>query len=218
VLQMIQWMAEKVWRKQKPNALFLPHIMMWSEMLWQFCLQEIRSNTTSSTNQNKPFEYKHYIGPQKFSYAPCTAKQMEQDRQCTSKRDTVVHSRNQCCLGKTMNITHSVCVCVSVAWACQANASITSSPVTVWLYNIFPHYVINGPIFGKRLLNIKCVLWLSLQLLSEEFLILKWIQWYNIISIIYIYIYTQINSNLIKIWQEWQALHVNTDIYIYIYI
>jgi hypothetical protein len=27
----------------------------------------------------------------------------------------------------------------------------------VWLYNIFPHHLINGTIFEKMLLNIKCV-------------------------------------------------------------
>jgi hypothetical protein len=40
----------------------------------------------------------------------------------------------------------------------------------------FPHYYINGTIFGKTLLNIKCVFWFSLQLLSETFLILRIIQ------------------------------------------
>ena len=28
----------------------------------------------------------------------------------------------------------------------------------VWLYHIFPHYLKNGTIFGKKSLNIKCVL------------------------------------------------------------
>jgi len=39
---------------------------------------------------------------------------------------------------------------------------------------IFPHYLINYTIFGKKLLNTKCVFWFSLQLLSETFLILRW--------------------------------------------
>jgi hypothetical protein len=43
----------------------------------------------------------------------------------------------------------------------------------VWLYHIFPHYFINGTTFGKTLLNIECVFWFSLQLLSEKFLILR---------------------------------------------
>jgi hypothetical protein len=46
----------------------------------------------------------------------------------------------------------------------------------VRLYHIFPHYLINGTIFGKKLLNIKCAFWFSLQLLSETFLILRRIQ------------------------------------------
>jgi hypothetical protein len=46
----------------------------------------------------------------------------------------------------------------------------------VWpvrLYRIFPHYLINGTIFGKKLLNIKCLYWFSLQLSSEIFVILR---------------------------------------------
>jgi hypothetical protein len=46
----------------------------------------------------------------------------------------------------------------------------------VWLYHIFPHYLINGTIFGKKLLNIKCVFSFSLSLLSETFLIPRRIQ------------------------------------------
>jgi len=39
----------------------------------------------------------------------------------------------------------------------------------------FPHYFINGTIFGGwgEFLNTKCVFWFSLQLLSETFLILR---------------------------------------------
>ena len=47
----------------------------------------------------------------------------------------------------------------------------------VWSQHIFPHYFINDTIFvgGKKksLLNIKCVFWFSLQLLSETSLILR---------------------------------------------
>ena len=32
----------------------------------------------------------------------------------------------------------------------------------VWLYHIFPHYLKNGAIFGKLLLNTKCVFLFSL--------------------------------------------------------
>jgi len=42
------------------------------------------------------------------------------------------------------------------------------------LYNIFPHYLTNGPIFGKKkLLNVKFVFQFSLQLLSQTFLIVR---------------------------------------------
>ena len=46
----------------------------------------------------------------------------------------------------------------------------------LWRYPIFPHYLINGAIFGKKLLEINCVFWFSLQLFSEIFLILGIIQ------------------------------------------
>jgi hypothetical protein len=44
----------------------------------------------------------------------------------------------------------------------------------VWLYRIFPHFLINGMIYRKNnLLNTKSVFWFSLRLLSETFLILR---------------------------------------------
>jgi hypothetical protein len=42
-----------------------------------------------------------------------------------------------------------------------------------WLYSIFPHYLINGTIFGKKFIEHKNVFWFSLQSLSETFLILR---------------------------------------------
>jgi hypothetical protein len=46
-----------------------------------------------------------------------------------------------------------------------------------WLDKILRHYPINGNIFGeKKSLNIKCVLWFSLQLLLKTFLTLRRIQ------------------------------------------
>ena len=78
----------------------------------------------------------------------------------------------------------SVCVCVYRLNypACNAHAPYCHLwPVR--LYNIFPHYLINGTIFGKKLLNIKCVFWFSLQILSETFLILRRIQCDIIINV-----------------------------------
>ena len=64
-----------------------------------------------------------------------------------------------------------VCVCKITYPACKAHAPYCHLR-PVWLYHIFPHYLINGKIFLK-LLNIKCVLWFSLQVLSVKFLILR---------------------------------------------
>jgi hypothetical protein len=41
------------------------------------------------------------------------------------------------------------------------------------LYGIFPHYLINGTISEINLWNETCVIWFSLQLLSETFIILR---------------------------------------------
>jgi hypothetical protein len=43
----------------------------------------------------------------------------------------------------------------------------------VGLYNIFPHYLANGTNIRKTLLNIRCVFRVSLQRVSEKFLILR---------------------------------------------
>jgi hypothetical protein len=54
---------------------------------------------------------------------------------------------------------------------CHAQAPYCLRPL--WLHHIYRHYLINGTIFGKKSLNIKCVFWFSLQLLFETFLILR---------------------------------------------
>jgi len=44
------------------------------------------------------------------------------------------------------------------------------------LHHACPHYLINGMIFGNKLVNIKCLFGFSLQLLSATFLILRRMQ------------------------------------------
>ena len=41
------------------------------------------------------------------------------------------------------------------------------------LYELFPHFHINGTFYGKKSLKLKCVFWFSLHFLSEIFLILR---------------------------------------------
>ena len=44
----------------------------------------------------------------------------------------------------------------------------------LWLHHISRHHLINGKIFGKQLLKLKCVFWFSLQLLYETSEILSY--------------------------------------------
>jgi len=49
-------------------------------------------------------------------------------------------SHNFYCCGKAINITYSVCMSSLIYPACSAHA----------LYHIFPHYLMNSTIFGKK--------------------------------------------------------------------
>ena len=67
------------------------------------------------------------------------------------------------------------CVCSLRYPACNAHAPYYHLwPVR--LCHIFPHYLINGTVFGKALLSVKCVVLFSLQLLSETFFLLERIE------------------------------------------
>ena len=81
-------------------------------------------------------------------------------------------SCNHCCSGKAVSVTYSKCVSVALVTSMQCASSVLyCHPWSIWLYHIFPHYVINGTIFERNLFNTKCVFWYSLQLLSEIFII-----------------------------------------------
>ena len=76
--------------------------------------------------------------------------------------------------------------CVFVALVMQhikRKRHIIFPSLTVWLYTVFPHYLIIGTIFGKKLLSIKCVFWFSLQLLYEKFIILRRTRWSILINV-----------------------------------
>jgi len=55
-----------------------------------------------------------------------------------------------------MSIAYCECVFVACYPPCNAHAPYYNL-CPDQLYNIFPHYLINGTIFGKKLLNTKCV-------------------------------------------------------------
>ena len=71
-----------------------------------------------------------------------------------------------------ISITYSVCVCVcSINYpACETHAPYCHL-WPPWPYHIIRHFI-KGAIVGNTSLNIKCVFWFSLQLLSKTFLIL----------------------------------------------
>jgi hypothetical protein len=70
-------------------------------------------------------------------------------------------------------------LCVPVALVIPLQGACAVYYINLWsvrLYSIFPHYLINGMAFGKRLCNIKCMFQFSLQTLLETFLILRRIE------------------------------------------
>jgi hypothetical protein len=103
-----------------------------------------------------------------------TARFYVQDRPCTQKRNVQALSPNHCCRGKAIRtVLHILSACLqpylpSIQRAC---AVLQCHLWPAWLYHIFPHYLLNGTIFGKRsLLNRKYVFWYSLQLFVWKFL------------------------------------------------
>ena len=64
-----------------------------------------------------------------------------QDRQYTYNVTLRRVLANHCCSGKSISITYSECVFVAL---------VTQHATLMRLYNIFPHYLINGTISGKK--------------------------------------------------------------------
>jgi hypothetical protein len=83
-----------------------------------------------------------------------------------------------------------MCVCVFLCGStgagvclrvCSLNYSTWNAPpyhhlLPLWLHRIYLHYIVKDTIFGKKLLNIKCAVLFSLQLLFEKILIIRRIQ------------------------------------------
>ena len=78
-----------------------------------------------------------------------------------------------------------VCACTGVCGYTSAGVCLRACRLTypvrhsqapyclhpLWLHHVCRNFLINNTNFGKKLLNIKCVSWCTLQLLSEIFLI-----------------------------------------------
>ena len=65
-----------------------------------------------------------------------------------------------------------MCVCSLRYPACNAHGPYCYL-WPVWLYSIFPHYLINGTIFGKKIIELEIRVLISCALRSETFLILR---------------------------------------------
>jgi len=89
-----------------------------------------------------------------------------------------VYLRHFCCRGKAISTRYCrMFVCILACYPARKpyliGALLCCDLWPVWLYHIFPHYLIRVTIFIKKWLNIKYVFWSSLQGLSEKFLILR---------------------------------------------
>ena len=135
---------------------------VWTpETHWKFCLR------------GKSFNPVRNLNPVGAVRRPVIVIGRDKRRQpMYVKRKIGARSCNRCCSGKAMSITQPVCICSLRQPGCNAHAPYCRL-LSTQLYNVFPHYLINGTIFRKKLLNIKCVFWFPLQLFSETFLILR---------------------------------------------
>jgi hypothetical protein len=94
-----------------------------------------------------------------------------------------VLSSNHCYSGKVVWIAYYVCT-FSLSfptWKAHAPCYIVICDLS-GSTEFFPHYLINGKIFGKKLLNVKFLFWFTVQTLSETFLLLRRIRKYVIIN------------------------------------
>jgi hypothetical protein len=132
------------------------------------------------------FRLSLFIRDWSFSIRPY---EWRQDRQCayniTLRRILFLWKSNKCYIflcvcvwggvcartcsrvGEYMRVRVGGCTCSGM---CFLVCSLTYPPCNpppychlrpLWLHHIFRHYLINGTIFGKKVLNIKCVFWFS---------------------------------------------------------
>jgi hypothetical protein len=78
-------------------------------------------------------------------------------------------SCNHCCSGQASSITYFNCVFVGLGIPAYNVHAPFFNLCPARMYNIFPHYLINNKIFEKKLPNINCLLWFSLQHCLQHF-------------------------------------------------
>jgi len=75
----------------------------------------------------------------------------KQDRKCTYKRNIEARWPNRFYRAKILSITCPQCVSIALfIQHAKRMRRIILSHVTYLVVNIFPHYLINGTIFGKK--------------------------------------------------------------------
>jgi hypothetical protein len=123
---------------------------------------------------------------------------IKQDGQCTCKSNTEARSPNQFCRAKGMRITYSDClfvVCIIQQEKCMRRIILPSvACLAVSYFSTLSHK--QHDFRGKKLVNIKCVFWFYLKLLSENFLILRIIE-RDVINVHRLYINYQLDALII---------------------
>jgi hypothetical protein len=94
-----------------------------------------------------------------------------------------------------MHHVFHVCVFVNlVTQHAKCMHCIILTSVACLALQFFPHCLIKGTLFEKKLLNTKCVFCFSVQILSETFLILNMIQ-----QVIIIHVHTSLHLYIIPL-------------------
>ena len=118
------------------------------------------------------------------SPVPCEYALMLKQESQRTHNVTVRRVRATTVTLQKQSITYSECM--SVALVIRLAKRCAVSYCHLWparLCHIFPHYLINGTIFGEKVLSIKCVLGFFAQILSEAFLIIRKIRRHITINI-----------------------------------
>jgi hypothetical protein len=99
---------------------------------------------------------------------------VREDRLCTWKRYVEARSRSPCCGGKAVRFTCFACVFAALVIQLVKRMRHVVACVALPGFSTLSH---TGGILGRKLLNVNCVFWFSLQILFETFPILRGVKW-----------------------------------------